>query len=181
MTIMVCFAGDFGRSCVYHADDDLVQTDQGLKRADALVGSAQARVTVGGVTYTACYGGSYMNGWAVRHQAGAPGERRLLNVRAPESAREVASGLRLTAVPAEREVVVTFGTEANGQPAAPTADEIVAALAASPAGDYVSATPGAHAAREDVGVMDGGADDGDLYRFELDRHSRRISTARRVL
>jgi len=150
------------------ADDMLVPTNVGSKRADMLIGSTKASLTLpgavnasGDVTFTAKHGGSSGNSIFVGYEIGETGAVHLSRSLAVAVDLQDEDGIS---------VLVTFGTTGAGFTITPTAQHVADVMNADPAvQDILVATPNGTG---DVGAIDptyfiGGADDGDWRKFNV--------------
>lgn len=165
------------------ADDYLVPTSIGGKRADALQASTQSSLVVTGavdingrVTYTAFHGGSGTNNIFVEHTAGATGSgnenRPLIMTFDPNDENGLA-------------VVVTFRTDGSGITVTPSSQQVADIINVPALAEVVIAAAGGTG----VGDADllaptylgGGADVGDWRKFNDVRGScRRVNTIKVV-
>ncbi len=166
------------------ADDYLVPTSIGGKRADALQASSKASLAAAGavdvngdVTYTSFHGGSGGNNIFIEQVVGATGlgnESRSLGVTFDPSD---VNGMA---------VVVVFGTNVGGATVVPTSQQVADLVNAEfELSEFVTAVAGGTGSGG-VGVLDptylgGGANDGDWRKFNDVRGSCRRVNAVKVV
>lgn len=155
------------------ADDTMVPTAIGSKRADTFSGCDKATTFIhglevhGGITYTTRHGGAVGNTIRVVHALGDTGPGHEL--------RQLAVGIEDTTVTA------TFGTDGTGGSVIPTAAEVVALLTANTViNDLLVITyegDGDGRVNTASDLLEGGADNGDVRKY-LGRggYCRRVST-----
>ena len=148
-------------STVSAADDSMMLTNMGRKRADSLTGSTPASVSLGSgdgeVAYAAKYGGLISNEARIEHVAGDTGpghESRALGV-----------GVN------DMEVSVVFATDGSGNSIVPTSQQVADLVNADPdASEVLVATAGGtglgQVATQGITPLTGGLDDGDHLKFE---------------
>jgi len=156
----------------------MVPTGIGAKRADALVGSTKASLTVpglhgatGDVVYTAIHGGIAGNSIFIEYEIGETGDEHLSRALAVSVDLEDEDGVR---------VVVTFGTTGAGFTITPTAQQVADVVNADVTlQELLEAVP---AGTGDTGPVDpvyfsGGIEDGDWRKFNVkDGTCLRINT-----